>query len=110
MMDEYYLTKEDWDAILELGVGDDFDGEKILKMIPPAVKSSFTRASVLLLPAVVMRADAERLAGTTKSIIRCLSLRRMVKRQRRLLAVVDQYPTTKKFSCVSLLDSSIRSR
>nr|ASF90187.1 hypothetical protein SPAR06058 [Bartheletia paradoxa] len=32
----------DWDSILELGVGD-FEQEKILKKIPSAVKSAFTR-------------------------------------------------------------------
>lgn len=43
-MDDYYLTKEDWDAIVELGIGDEHNGDAILKRIPPAVKSSFTRA------------------------------------------------------------------
>ncbi len=39
LMDEYFLTKEDWDAILELG----FNQEAILKQIPAKVKSAFTR-------------------------------------------------------------------
>ncbi|KAJ2211659.1 DNA replication factor C complex subunit Rfc1, partial [Coemansia sp. RSA 487] len=38
-MDHYYLTKEHWDAMLELHL----DGEKMLKQIPTAVKSAFTR-------------------------------------------------------------------
>ncbi|KAK7050917.1 DNA replication factor C complex subunit Rfc1 [Paramarasmius palmivorus] len=41
-MDEYYLSKEDWDTIVELGVGDRKD-EVVLKKIPPAVKTAFTR-------------------------------------------------------------------
>ncbi|KAK0490419.1 replication factor RFC1 C terminal domain-containing protein [Armillaria novae-zelandiae] len=41
-MDEYYLSKEDWDTIVELGVDQNRD-ELTLKKISPAVKSSFTR-------------------------------------------------------------------
>lgn len=40
LMDSYYLTKDDWDAILELGVGD-MDMEKI--KIDSQTKSAFTR-------------------------------------------------------------------
>jgi len=40
LMDSYYLTKDDWDAILELGVGE-MEMEKI--KIESNVKSSFTR-------------------------------------------------------------------
>ncbi|KAJ2608896.1 DNA replication factor C complex subunit Rfc1 [Coemansia sp. RSA 1365] len=39
MMDHYYLTKEHWDAMVELHM----DGERILKQIPTAVKTAFTR-------------------------------------------------------------------
>ncbi|KAI9098333.1 putative DNA replication factor C subunit Rfc1 [Phlyctochytrium arcticum] len=41
-MDEYYLTKDDWDAILDLGVGMNAP-TKLLSKIPTAVKTSFTR-------------------------------------------------------------------
>jgi len=41
-MDEYYLGKEDWDALVELGV-DSMKEETILKKIPTATKSAFTR-------------------------------------------------------------------
>lgn len=41
-MDEYYLGKEDWDAFVELGVGE-MNGDKIMKDIPSATKSAFTR-------------------------------------------------------------------
>ncbi len=44
-MDEYYLSKEDWDTIVELGVDQNRD-ELTLKKISPAVKSSFTRKYV----------------------------------------------------------------
>ncbi|GAA5961484.1 hypothetical protein JCM3765_003600 [Sporobolomyces pararoseus] len=43
LMDEYYLTKEDWDAIVELGIGEGFNQEEVLKLIPPATKTAFTR-------------------------------------------------------------------
>jgi len=41
-MDEYYLSREDWDTIIELGV----DGHKddvVSKLIKTATKTSFTR-------------------------------------------------------------------
>lgn len=41
-MDEYYLSKEDWDAFVELGV-DTMNEDRVLKQIPTAVKSAFTR-------------------------------------------------------------------
>ncbi|KAF9267822.1 DNA replication factor C, large subunit [Marasmius fiardii PR-910] len=41
-MDEYFLSREDWDTIVELGVGDKKD-ESVLKKIPGPVKAAFTR-------------------------------------------------------------------
>ncbi|KAG5643238.1 hypothetical protein DXG03_001287 [Asterophora parasitica] len=41
-MDEYYLSKEDWDTVVELGV-DDHKDDLILKKISAATKSAFTR-------------------------------------------------------------------
>lgn len=41
-MDGYYLTKEDWDTVLELGIGRN-DGKKVMESIPSATKSAFTR-------------------------------------------------------------------
>ncbi|KAJ3814126.1 purine nucleotide binding protein [Lentinula aff. lateritia] len=41
-MDEYYLSKEDWDTVVELGVGEQKD-DLILKTIPAATKTTFTR-------------------------------------------------------------------
>ncbi|GAA6026332.1 hypothetical protein JCM10207_008062, partial [Rhodosporidiobolus poonsookiae] len=43
LMDDYYLSKEDWDAIVELGVGEEFEQEKVLKKIDSKTKSAFTR-------------------------------------------------------------------
>ena len=40
MMDEYFLTKEDWDSIIELGVGP--MREETVK-IPTQTKTAFTR-------------------------------------------------------------------
>jgi replication factor C subunit 1 len=42
-MDEYYLSKEDWETIVELGVGDNKDVK-----IATAAKNSFTRKYVSL--------------------------------------------------------------
>lgn len=41
-MDSYYLNKEDWDSIVELGVGRNKDSE-LVKGLKTAVKSKFTR-------------------------------------------------------------------
>lgn len=42
IMDQYYLSKEDWDAIMEFMIGPD-KTDTILKKIPATVKSAFTR-------------------------------------------------------------------
>lgn len=44
-MDEYFLGKDDWDNMVELGVGTMRD-DLIIKKIPTAVKTAFTRTSV----------------------------------------------------------------
>lgn len=44
-MDEYFLGKDDWDAFVELGV-DEMKEADILKKIPTATKSAFTRQCV----------------------------------------------------------------
>ena len=41
-MDDYYLSREDWDTVVELGLGD-FRDEAVLKKIPTATKTAFTR-------------------------------------------------------------------
>jgi len=41
-MDNYYLSKDDWDTIVELGVGANKD-EAILKKISTATKTNFTK-------------------------------------------------------------------
>lgn len=41
-MDQYFLSKEDWDTLVELGVGDNKD-DVVLKKIPTATKTSLTR-------------------------------------------------------------------
>lgn len=45
-MDEYFISKEDWDAIIELGVGDNAD-TLVLKKISTATKTSLTKKYVL---------------------------------------------------------------
>ena len=41
-MDEYFISREDWDTIVELGVDDKKD-EGVLKKISTATKTNFTR-------------------------------------------------------------------
>jgi replication factor C subunit 1 len=41
-MDEYYLSKEDWDTVVELGV-DQSKYDTVPKKITPTTKSTFTR-------------------------------------------------------------------
>jgi len=41
-MDSYYISKEDFDMIMELGVGDK-SGDKLLKNIDSNTKRTFTR-------------------------------------------------------------------
>jgi replication factor C subunit 1 len=42
LLDDYYLTKDEWETIAELGVGDN-QSEALLKRIPGATKAAFTR-------------------------------------------------------------------
>jgi len=44
-MDEYFLSKEEWDTLIELGVGNHKD-EGVLKKISTATKTSFTKKCV----------------------------------------------------------------
>ncbi len=41
-MDEYFLNREDWDTLVELGL-DDFREDLVLKKISTATKTAFTR-------------------------------------------------------------------
>ncbi|KAF9568365.1 hypothetical protein EC968_002933 [Mortierella alpina] len=41
-MDSYYISKEDWDTVLELGIGRN-DGQAVLAKIAPQTKAAFTR-------------------------------------------------------------------
>jgi replication factor C subunit 1 len=45
-MDDYYLSKDEWDTLVELGLGPNKDDET-LKKISSATKSTFTRKYVL---------------------------------------------------------------
>jgi replication factor C subunit 1 len=45
-MDEYYLSKEDWDTILELGVDDKKD-QIVAKNMSTATKTALTRKWVV---------------------------------------------------------------
>ncbi len=58
LMDEYYLNKDDYDAILELGVGP-MNGEEVSKRIDTATKAAFTRRyNAIAHPMPFMQASA----------------------------------------------------
>lgn len=67
LMDDYYLTKEDWEAIVEMGVGEGYENDATLKKIAPAVKSAFTRMYVLV-PLVRCSSLTFFRVGTTRRI------------------------------------------
>lgn len=73
-MDEYYLGKEDWDAFVELGV-DTMKDDLILKKIPTAVKSAFTRQYVPVHPVHRSTWMTDTSPGTTKPTILSRSTR-----------------------------------
>ena len=84
-MDEYFLTREDWDTIVELGVGDHIDGN-VLKKISTATKTSFTKKCVYfnLLVQLLMLTCPQ--PGTTPAtiLLRSTRQRRSVRRPRSL--------------------------
>lgn len=41
-MDDYYLNREDWDTLVELGL-DEYKDDLVLKKISTATKTAFTR-------------------------------------------------------------------
>jgi len=45
-MDEYFLSRDEWDTLVELGVGGHKD-EGVLKKISTATKTSFTKKYVM---------------------------------------------------------------
>lgn len=46
-MDEYFLSKDEWDTLVELGVGSHKD-EFVLKKVSTATKTSFTKKCVTI--------------------------------------------------------------
>lgn len=62
VLDHYYLTKEDWDSIVDFGVGP-MKGDIILKGIPTKVKTAFTRKYNLAAHPVAIYKTGNSLAG-----------------------------------------------
>ena len=48
LMDEYYLTREDFDSIIDISLGPN-NGEELMKGVSTNAKAAFTRRYVLLL-------------------------------------------------------------
>lgn len=75
-MDSYYISKEDFDMIMELGVGDK-SGEKLLKKVDTNVKRTFTRlynkeshpTSFIAPIAVSRKAKAEKVIPDAEEIV-----------------------------------------
>jgi len=44
-MDEYYVSKDDWDTMVELGIGE-CGQDGVLKKIPGSTKAAFTKRFV----------------------------------------------------------------
>jgi replication factor C subunit 1 len=42
VMDQYFLSKDEWDSVIEMGLGES-SGENLLKKIPTNVKTALTR-------------------------------------------------------------------
>jgi hypothetical protein len=112
LMDEYFLSKDDWDAIVELGVGDN-EMEAVLKKIDSKVKGSLTRKYVavssfpffLSFPSTASVADGSiRSAGTTPATTPSPTTSRTVERaSRRSLRRVEKHRISRRLSFVLLL-------
>ena len=74
-MDGYFLSKDEWDTLVELGVGDHKD-EGVLKKISTATKTSFTKKCVVTVPARLQWYLP--LLGTTPETILCHSTRHRI--------------------------------
>lgn len=74
LMDDYYLTKEEWDAMVEIMALGKESYEDIMKAIPTKVKSAFTRMCVSLLSSATDR-ELTQCADTTRARIRSPSTR-----------------------------------
>ncbi|KAJ2735571.1 DNA replication factor C complex subunit Rfc1 [Coemansia sp. BCRC 34962] len=68
VMDHYYLTKDHWDAMMELHL----DGERMLKEIPATVKSAFTREYRKMNHPVAFQTTANTTAGKAASTLASL--------------------------------------
>lgn len=60
LMDDYYLTKDEFDTVMELGLGDEFSGETLLKGVNAATKSALTRTCALFLSKIRATVDYHR--------------------------------------------------
>ena len=68
-MDEYFLSKDEWDTLVELGVGSHKD-ELVLKKVAPATKTSFTKKCVAITPSAYRQRPLS-LPDTTPETTRC---------------------------------------
>lgn len=65
-MDDYYLTKEDWDTVMEFMVGPD-KTDVTIKKIPSSVKSAFTRKYNGMTHPVAIYKTGSSIGGATAS-------------------------------------------
>lgn len=70
-LDDYFLGKEEWDAIVEMGVGEGRGMEQVLKNIPSQTKAAFTRRCVARLVCQSLRSLALGASIPADHLTRC---------------------------------------
>jgi hypothetical protein len=70
-MDEYFLSKDEWDTLVELGVGS-YKDELVLKKVATATKTSFTKKYVAVIYSLC-RQQRSSLPDITRETTRCHS-------------------------------------
>lgn len=76
-MDSYYLSKDEWDTIVEIGVGDQ-SGEIVNKKISGATKSALTRKYVVFIVLLALENANIMMPGTICRSILLLSTKHWI--------------------------------
>ena len=74
-MDAYYLSREDWDTLVELGV-DHHQEAVVLKKIAASTKTAFTKKYVVCVCVRAVSLERVCVPGTMRPIIRSRIIRR----------------------------------
>ena len=102
-MDEYYISREDWDTIVELGVDQNKD-DIVLKKVSAATKTSFTKKCVAFLSVAHRRSCEGNGVGTMRANIRYRSIERWIwARRPRSWRVGPRLISKRRLTCVHFL-------